>query len=182
MTSSTAGSDDTEQTKSDPPVRFSFSEIFQPNCVESIRGGTGKSSVISLLVRLLASTERIGREHAEGIIQKILDRERHCSTAFGKGLAFPHLRTPEVTHFVGAIGIALDGVNFGSADQSPTKLILLTLSPHDDRQQHSELLSRLVSLMKDKAIALQLSQQTQPADLHRYLCELDGRGLNDISG
>lgn len=159
--------------ESEQTASLSLVEVFRPNCIETIRGGTGKSSVISLLVSRLASVERIEREFAEEIIRKILERERHCSTGYGKGFAFPHLRTPRVSHFVGAIGIAPDGLNFGSMDQSPTKLVFLTLSPLDYREEHADLMSRLANLMQDKRIGLQLMQTQQPTDFYRLLCDLD---------
>ena len=154
---------------------ISLRSVFHPSCVEVIRGGSGKSSVISLLVRILAREQHIDRSHAEAIVRELLDRERHSTSAIGRGLAFPHLRTHEVEHFVGAIGVAPDGIDFGALDGEPTKLVLLTLSPWQDREQHMALLSRLVSLMQNKAVSLQLTHRLNPKDVYEYLTDLDHR-------
>ena len=117
--------------------------------------------------------ERIDRAHAEEIISGLMERERYGSSAIGKGLAFPHLRTRSVDHFVGAIGVAPEGIPFGSLDQQPTHFVFLTLSPWDEREEHVLLLSRLVSLMGDKAITLQLREGMRPQQVYEYLSDLD---------
>lgn len=150
-----------------------LTDVFHPNCIETIRPGTGKSSVISLLVRCLARAEHIGREHSKQLIADLLERERCGSSAIGRGLAFPHLRTRIVTCFVGAIGLAPDGINFGALDGNPTRLVLLTLSPWDGREAHMNLLSRLVSLMQDKSVSHHLNHNIKPPQLYTCLCDLD---------
>ncbi|MEZ6060984.1 MAG: PTS sugar transporter subunit IIA [Planctomycetaceae bacterium] len=171
-------SDDTASAADDPgpaksPSELSLTDVFHENCIEIIRPATGKSSAISLLIQILAREQRIDRIHAEKLVRDLIERERHTSSAIGRGLAFPHLRTRDVTHFAGAIGVAPDGIHFGSLDGEPTKLVFLTLSPWDDREQHQQLLSRLVSLMKDKAVNMRLNHQMQPRDIYAYLTDLD---------
>ncbi|WP_339908365.1 PTS sugar transporter subunit IIA [Symmachiella dynata] len=150
-----------------------LTSVFRPNCIEMIRSASGKSSVISRLVQTLVCEERVERVHAEEIINGLLERERHGTSAIGKGLAFPHLRTQNVTNFVGAIGVAPDGINFSALDSGLTKLVFLTLSPRDGREQHITLLSRLVALMQSKAVNMQLHHQIRPSDVYDYLTDLD---------
>ncbi len=138
-----------------------------------IRPASEKSSVISLLIQSLVCEGRIDPAHAEEIIRGLIEHERHGTSAIGKGLAFPHLRTAEVKEFVGAIGVAPDGIDFGSLDHDPTKLVFLTLSPRDGREQHIQLLSRLVRLMQDKAVNMQLHHRLRPQDVYEYLSDLD---------
>ena len=150
-----------------------LTSVFRPNCIELIRPATGKSSAISLLIQTLAREERLDRQHAEKIICQLIEREPHSSSAIGKGLAFPHLRTHDVDHFVGAIGVAPEGMNFGSRDQQPTKLVFLTLTPWEHREEHVNLLSRLVRLMQDKVVTMRLNHQIRPQDVYQYLTDLD---------
>lgn len=168
-----ASSAEEHQTESLGGFELPLTSVFRRNCVQLIRPAMGKSSVISLLVETLAREEHINRDHAERIVGDLLQRESHGTSAIGKGLAFPHLRTHDVEHFTGAIGVAPEGVNFGSLDTEPTKLVFLTLSPWADRERHMELLSRLVSLMGDKVINMHLHHQVQPTDVYEYLIDLD---------
>ncbi len=169
-----AWSSHSSSTGSDSPSGVLLAEVFRPNCMEVIRSGTGKSSVVSLLVRRLAREERIDRQHAEGIIRRILEREQHAETA-ANGLAFPHLQTSDVNHFAGAVGIAPQGIRFAQGDEGRTRLVFLTLSPAAERMQHADLLSRLVALAGDQAGRLRLLSAATPKDLHAVLQEIDSR-------
>jgi PTS system nitrogen regulatory IIA component len=108
------------------------------------------------------------------IADSIIRREGFASTALGRGFAIPHLRTPHVSRFVGAIGYSPEGIDFGSIDRTPTKLVLLVLSPYDSRVQHAQLLGCLVNLLRCKTLEFTLSQAANPAAIYRRLCELDG--------
>ncbi len=154
------------------PLEMQLGTVFRRNCIELIRPATGKSSAISLLVQALAREEQLDRQHAGKIICQLIERERHSSSAIGKGLAFPHLRTKDVSQFVGAIGVAPEGIHFGSLDKQPTQLVFLTLTPWENREQHVALLSRLVRLMQDKAVNLQMAQGLRPQGVYDYLMDL----------
>ena len=152
---------------------LTLSSIFDSNCIESIPPSTGKVDVIRRLVQLLVIHHRIDQECGEAVILQLIQRESYGSSAIGKGLAFPHVRTNEVSCFTGAIGVAPESVNFESLDHKPTKLIFLTLSPLASRRQHTVLFGRLLSLMRDKAMSMRLQNFMRPHDIHQYLRDLD---------
>ena len=157
------------EPSSDNELRLT--SVFRHTCIEMIRPDMRKSSVICLLLQCLAREGHIDRQHAEKINLDIQERERHGSSAIGRGFAFPHLRTHNVEHFVGAIGIAPEGIEFGALDGRPTKLVLLTLSPWEGREAHMNLLSRLATLMQNKAVTL------QPECVYDCLLDLDQTAL-----
>lgn len=164
-----------EPHQSDRGLSLLFTRVFTPNCIEMIGSPSDKSSIIRQLVHSLASENRIDQRSAERIAHQVLHCESHGSSAIGRGLAFPHLRTTEVGEFVGAIGIAPVGVDFESIDHELTKLVFLIISPINNRESHIGLLSRLVSLMKDKAVNMHLHHAIRPEDIYGYLADLDGQ-------
>jgi mannitol/fructose-specific phosphotransferase system IIA component (Ntr-type) len=175
VTSNTTDPENTDLSSLDretTAVGLPLASVFRRNCIEVIRPATGKSQAISLLVQSLAREERLNREHAESIIRQLIERERHASSAIGNGLAFPHLRTRDVSHFVGAIGVAPEGFNFGAMDSQTTKLVFLILTPWEKREEHTDLLSRLVKLVKDKAVNLQMNNPLRPQMVYAYLMDL----------
>ena len=133
-----------------------------------------KEVVIAQLMRLLVRQNRIDDSHAQTIIQQLLQRERFGSSAIGKELAIPHARIRDLGEFVGAVGIAIGGMEFDSMDRKPTKLIFLTLAPFDDRDRHVQLLSRLANLTKDKRLAMHLLHAINTDDLYELLADIDG--------
>ena len=173
MVATTSRPDEPRRSTTSPD--FSFASVFHADSVIVIEGCESKPAVIKQLVEQLATTRRLGRHHTQEIIDRIIHRENLASTAFGRGFAFPHLRTRYVHDFIGAIGILPAGVSFNSSDGDQTKLVFLTLSPFVNRQQHSELLSRVVSLLGNKAATVRLIQIDNPIAFHRTLCSLDSR-------
>ena len=172
-TTNTVNSIPAETDNPRPAMVLPLGSIFRPNCIEMIRPATGKSSTISILIQALTREEQIDRQRAEEIIRQLIDRERHSSSAIGKGLAFPHLRTRDVDRLVGAIGVAPEGIQFGALDNAPTKLVFLSLTPWEDREQHIHLMSRLVRLMNDKAVHMQMNHRLRPQAVYQYLTDLD---------
>ncbi|TWU40132.1 PTS system mannose-specific EIIBCA component [Novipirellula aureliae] len=160
---------------SDPAVEpgLSFSNVFHADCIMVLGDGETKSSVIAQLVKRLAKNGRLCPSQDDFVAHRIKYRESLASTAFGRGLAFPHLRTPYVDDFIGAIGILPSGISFDSNDGAKTKLVFLTLSPYASRQHHTQLLSRLVSLLSNKAAAVRLLHNVNPTVFHRILCSFD---------
>ena len=136
---------------------------FSPELVVQMDSGTSKPEALRQLIATLANAGRVDPEHEDALVEILLARERAATTAMGKGLAFPHLRSTLVAGFCGAIGVAPHGIDFDSLDRVPTRLILLTLSPFEARAKHSEILGRLCSLLSDHT--LQYSLQTpRPAE------------------
>lgn len=156
-----------------------LTRVFRPGNIHFIRPGSDVVSAIRQLVQSLADKNRIRPGLTEKIVRQLIQRESYGSSAIGKGLAFPHLRTADVQDFIGAIGICPEGMDFGAIDRGLTKLIFLTLSPVGGREQHMLLLSRLVSLMKDHVVSLRLHHPLTTDDIYQYLADLDGEFIVD---
>jgi len=155
------------------PVDTSFANTFSPSCIEVFQPKIGKSSVLSQLVSLLVREQQLPKDEAESVIQQLIEYERHGTTAIGRGLAFPHLRTSAVQQSVGAVAIVPDGINFNSLDGKPTRLVLMLLSPADKREDHIELMGRLVALVQNKTVQFLLEHKLTPAQVYEFLCAQD---------
>lgn len=153
-----------------------LSSVFSEDCILKIPMGTKKKDVLELLLQSLANTcELSPLAQVPALLQNLLDRERTGTSGIGKGLALPHLRCEFVYRFVGAIGLAPDGIDFQSIDGGPTKLIFLLLGPHEQREQHIELMGRLSALMQDKSTLMFLQGHRTPHAVHDFLEDLDAR-------
>lgn len=150
-----------------------LTDVFPRSGMTNLGADRDKATALRQVVMTLVQTHQLGSEHAERILSELLDRERYGTSAIGCGLAFPHLRSRVVDSFVGAVGIAAQGIDFGSLDELPTKVVMLVLSPWNQRNAHLGLLSRLVSLMQEKSIQLRLDHQVTEDDLWQYLNDRD---------
>jgi len=145
------------------------SDVFAPEHVAMIEPGSDKPEVLRLLVETLANASRIEQEHVDAITAALLSREQVATTGMGKGLAFPHLRSHLLLNFCGAIGAALEGIDFDSLDRQPTRLVVLMLSPFEARAEHAEILGKLCSLLSHHTLQYSLQTPRPPAELLSFL-------------
>jgi len=150
-----------------PPADLAV--VFPRDTIVTIPADTGKSAVLTRLVKSLEHAGWLPGESVDGVIKALQERERHGTTGLGKGLALPHLRCREMTNFVGAIGIAATGVDFDSLDGLPTRLIILLLSPFEQRARHMEIMGRLARLLSNKTLQYSVQQSRSPEVLFRFL-------------
>ena len=152
-----------------------LASVFCPECIQVIDGKPNKQAVLEQLVRSLADARLLTHTEVTKLANTLMERESHGTTALGKGLAIPHLRTEAVYRFVGAVGLAPTGVDFLSLDGAPTKLIFLVLAPYEQREQQFELMGRLSALMRDKSMLMFLQGRRTPREVYEYLQDLDAR-------
>lgn len=70
------------------------------------------------------------------MVKAVLAREKLNSTGFGKGVAVPHVKLPEVSKIGVALGLTQRGIDFGSVDHQPVYIIMLLLSPKNAPEEH----------------------------------------------
>jgi nitrogen PTS system EIIA component len=143
--------------------------VFPHETIVTIPADTDKSAVLTKLVKSLVHAGWLPEESVDEVIKALQERERYGTTGLGKGLALPHLRCREMTDFVGAIGIAPTGVDFDSLDGQPTRLIILLLSPFDQRAKHLEIMGRLARLLSNKTLQYSVQQSRSPEVLFQFL-------------
>ena len=110
------------------------------------------------LRELVAAAARSGETVDEAALHKaVLEREELSSTAFGDGLAMPHVRLPGIKRFLTVLGRAEKGVDFGAPDSQPVRLLLLIVGPEPKREDYLKLMGRAAKFLKherDRLLAL----------------------------
>ncbi len=126
------------------------------------------SDKVGALRELVAAAARSGEVADEAALHKaVLEREELSSTAFGDGLAMPHVRLPGIKRFLTVLGRANKGVDFGAPDAQPVRLLLLIVGPEPRREDYLKLMGRAAKFLKherDRLLAL--------ADLTKAATEL----------
>lgn len=155
--------------------RVPLASLFCPLCIEQIPNNATKQDVLNQLLHSLANAQLLPGTEVPTILNALMSRERIGSTALGKGLAIPNLRIEAVVQFVGAIGLAPEGIDFKSLDGESTKLILLVLGPFAQRERHFELMGRLSALLRDKTTLWFLKEPHTADEVFEYFTDLDAR-------
>jgi mannitol/fructose-specific phosphotransferase system IIA component (Ntr-type) len=117
------------------------------------------------LRELVAAAARAGEAVDEAALEKaVVEREELSSTAFGDGLAMPHVRFGGIKRFLTVLGRSTKGVDFGAPDGQPVQLLLLIVGPEPKREDYLKLMSRAAKFLKnEKARLLALEDFGKPA-------------------
>jgi mannitol/fructose-specific phosphotransferase system IIA component (Ntr-type) len=100
--------------------------------------------VLRELVQALVRGGKIKSEDAENVVERLIEREKSGTTGFGKGVAVPHVQGIEVVEEqIGTVGRSSRGVDFNSLDKAPVSIILLLLTPPNQRDIHLQAMEKI---------------------------------------
>jgi len=133
--------------------------------------GADKLSVLRELSRPLVKV--CGLASAEELAQVLLEREKIESTGIGDGIAIPHGRVRGLKDFVLSFARSTKGIDFDSIDHKPAHLFFLILAPENSATVNLELLSRVVTLLRDHSFRKRLMEARSPKELFQIIAEED---------
>ncbi len=107
-----------------------------------------REQAIETLVDILEKERRL--EKKDVFLKAIVAREKIVSTGIGMGVAIPHAKLKEFTHFFIAIGIQKKkGIEWDSLDKAPVRLIFMIGGPDNSQDEYLQILSLLTSVIRD---------------------------------
>ena len=133
-----------------------------PEAVAIIRADS-KPAVIAHLAQVFAGVYGLDAVLVRGAITA---REALGSTGFGRGVAIPHARLPDLSRPVAAFLRLTAPVPFDAADDMPVDLVFGLLSPEAAGAAHLHALAAISRLMRDAAMRVALAQA--PSDEALY--------------
>ncbi|HEX3357802.1 MAG TPA: PTS sugar transporter subunit IIA [Tepidisphaeraceae bacterium] len=111
---------------------------------------TDRDSAIRELVTSLSSAGALPADAVDEVVAALVKREQNGSTGFGKGVAVPHVKHPQVKQMSATIGRSATGIDFAALDHQPVYSIVLLLSPDNQPQQHLQAMNTVfTNLQKD---------------------------------
>jgi mannitol/fructose-specific phosphotransferase system IIA component (Ntr-type) len=111
---------------------------------------TDRDGAIRELVSSLARAGALPDSAIDDVVAALIKREQNGSTGFGKGVAVPHVKHPQVKQMSGTIGRSSSGIDFAALDHQPVYSVVLLLSPENQPQQHLQAMNIVFSnLQKD---------------------------------
>ena len=130
---------------------------------------TDKDGALVELVAAVATSDAVEDEAA--LLQAVRDRELLLSTGIGLGIAIPHARIPTVNEFVVAVGRHEDGIDFGSIDGKPVRIVVLIAGPQDAQKPYLELLAQISKRLKLEAVREKVISESDPATVVEILVQ-----------
>lgn len=83
-------------------------------------------------------------------------REEALATGLGLGIGAPHVRNGAVRYPTAALTVLKKGVDYGSLDNTPVRLILLVAMPEDSQAEWLKYLARASAIFRDDAMRTKL--------------------------
>jgi mannitol/fructose-specific phosphotransferase system IIA component (Ntr-type) len=138
---------------------------------------TERDGVIHELIDALIAAGAAPKALRDDLIKLILDREKHGSTGFGKGVAVPHVKHEKIKKMAAAIGVSQGGVDFRALDKQPVYSIVLLLSPKDRPDEHLQAMENIFSNLQKDTFRRFLRQAGTTAEVMDLLGEADAHQL-----
>jgi len=111
-------------------------------------------------------------------LEDVYEREKIGTTGIGNGVAIPHARSDGVTDFVVALGRSHEGVEFGSLDRQPVKLIFLMGTPKKKGiTQYLKILARLTRLLQKEAFRESLLEASSAEAIINIFKNTENQGI-----
>ena len=144
--------------------------LIDPHLVSVDADCRTKEEAIKTAADLLYAAGRT--ERPRDVEEAVSEREATYSTGFGHGFAIPHCKTDAVSANSMAVVKLRAGVNWGSLDDEPVRVvILLAIRQADQATTHMRLLASLARRVMHGEFRRQIEQEEDPAALCRLLDE-----------
>ncbi len=134
---------------------------------------TEREGAIRELVEALVQTGTIPADQIVSITKALMDREKHGSTGFGKGVAVPHAKHPAIRQRVATIGRSTEGINFFSLDDAPVYTVVLLLSPPETPESHLEAMEIIFRHLQQDSFRRFLRQASTREETMDLIAEVD---------
>lgn len=108
-----------------------------------------KEEALVELARILGKCPAVS--DPEGLTRAILNREEIMSTGIGQEFAVPHAKIGSVKSFAVAIGTYADGMEYGSLDRLPVRVITMIAAPEGEQNTYLKVLKRVTDVLRVKS-------------------------------
>jgi len=133
---------------------------------------SSKKEAINELAELTKGTEEV--LDYDTFLEDVFKREALISTGIGHNIAIPHARTDAVDDFIIVFGRSLHGIEFGSLDKKPAKLITLMGTPKvKGLNTYLRLLAQLTRLLKKNQLQEFLLKAQSPKEVIEKFRQLE---------
>ena len=132
-----------------------------------------KWDAIDRLMQHLVEAGRIEAEQADGLAERVMERERSMSTGMERGIAMPHAAVDGIDKVVAQLGIVTreDGLAFESIDAQPARLVVLLVIPRAQKLLHIRTLADLARVLQSDDVRTALQEAATPEEAWNALVE-----------
>ena len=127
------------------------------------------SALLRSLAEKVVSSGRF--DDADELFEKLWEREKLGSTGIGEGVAVPHCKMPGLKSVILSVALLSEGVDFGSVDEQPVRLVFLVVSPEEQPTAHLQCLAAISRWIKAERHVETILQLSDPLAIYDLLKE-----------
>jgi PTS system nitrogen regulatory IIA component len=142
--------------------RSPFAMITADTITINLKGKTKEAIINELLDILGGQGKLLDRDTA---LKDLLNREQTMSTAIPNGIAIPRAKTNAVQDLTVAIGIKKSGVDFDSALDDKTRIIILALVPPDKAKPLYKFILAITTALNDDTLRSKILAAKTPDEI-----------------
>jgi|DEB0MinimDraft_10_1074344.scaffolds.fasta_scaffold171286_1 mannitol/fructose-specific phosphotransferase system IIA component (Ntr-type) len=146
-------------------------QLVTPDCVILQLNEVEPEQVVLEMIQHLAKTGKISSGECYRCGNSVLERESHCGTGVGSGVAIPHGRVAGLKETLAVFGRSVEGVDFESPDNAPSHLVCLLLVPEENNSQHLQTLAELAKLFSQSELRDRLEQAQSAEEFCQFLSQ-----------
>ena len=150
-----------------------LTELFSVDRVIFTLQSTGKTQAVEELIGALVATGQLAENAVGKFVKEILAREALGTTAIGRGIAIPHIRTDLSNGLIGVLGFSKAGIDFNSLDKKPTHAVFMLASPMAQKDQQIRVLGRIAAVANHDNFLRFLLQCKTAQDVTDLLAEIE---------
>ncbi|HNR30847.1 MAG TPA: PTS sugar transporter subunit IIA [Candidatus Hydrogenedentes bacterium] len=144
-----------------------FGVHIPPSNIRVIPPGQSKHDALDLLISAVARSGAVA-DH-EVFQRAVHEREAVMSTGIGGGVAIPHVRIPEVRYATIGVGVAPDGIEYGTLDNNPVHILVLFAMPEGADKEYLRLLAQVMAALKNQEVYDRLVACRTAKEVHAVL-------------
>ncbi len=137
----------------------------------------GRDAVVGEMIDALIASGAIAKGLRDELVKLVLDREKHGSTGFGKGVAVPHVKHAKIKKVTAAVAVSKQGVDFNALDREPVYCLFLLASPKDKPDEHLQAMENLFNNLQNEMFRKFLRQADSKEAIAEILAEADSGQL-----
>jgi len=155
-----------------------LTEIVQQESIIAQLSTTDRDEAIRSLIDVLIDSGAAPAAIKDQLIERVLDRERKHSTGFGRGVAVPHVKHPDIETITAAVGISAEGIEFNSFDKQPVYTVFLLLSPQSKPEEHLQAMEVIFKNLSKDTFRRSLRQAGSKTEIHKFLDDADNHRIS----
>jgi len=134
-------------------------------------GGQSQEVIFGEVGRAIAEASGLGDEAAAALREAFLEREAAGTTAFGFGVAIPHVFHPDLSGVIVAAVRLERGIEMGAMDGVETRFLICVAAPEQERELYLSLLQHVAHTVRDRRYRSFIEQSPSAAGILDVLVE-----------